>query len=80
VNGKAVVIVVKRSLERESTHEPSMQAAAKTSGVIWQADEMGAVAAQEATGSLDDMSQSSILPSYPAENSVDCSERNQFKE
>jgi hypothetical protein len=40
-----------------------MQAAAKTSGVIWQADEMGAVAIQEATGSLFEMSHSIILPS-----------------
>ena len=45
------------------THAPLMQAAAKTSGVIWQADEMGAVAIQEATGSLFEMSHSIILPS-----------------
>ena len=54
-------------------YEPSMHAAANTEGVIWQADDIGAVAVQVAIGhSSFDVSQCNILPSYPAENSVVC--------
>ena len=50
-----------------------MHAAANTKGVIWQADDTGAVAVQVAIGdSSFDESQCNNLPSYPAENSVVC--------